>query len=181
MPAFKTVRFGDLSYRTDDVITLPDGLLGLPTLRRWLMLEMGDNLPLKWFQSLDRADFGFPVASPGYFRSGYAVEVPRNVRNLLGLDAEKELDVLIITTIHPGGERVTGNLLAPMVVDRGGRRGAQLVQEEGDYPIHQEIDYLKFGLAVDSGAVDNGSATESSAGREPDVEETPDTRESALV
>ena len=181
MPGFKTVRFGDVSYRTEDVITLPDGLLGLPTLRRWLMLEMGENLPLKWFQSLDRADFGFPVCRPEYFRQGYTVEVPRNVRDLLGAGAEKDFDVLIITTIHPGGERVTGNLLAPMVVDPGGRRGAQLVKEEGDYPIRQEIDYLKFGLAVKSGAVDNGPTTESSAGREPAVEETPDKQGSVLV
>lgn len=181
MPSFKTVRFGDLDYRDDDVITLPDGLLGMPTLQRWLMLEMGDDVPMKWFQSLDRADFGFPVCQPDFYQEGYALDVPSAVQERLGAQSAEDLVTLIITTVHPGGERVTGNLLAPMVIDTETRRGAQLVQESDGYGIRQEIDYLKFGLAVNSGAVDNEQATEGSAGREPVVEETSETLESVEV
>ncbi|MCP4572064.1 MAG: flagellar assembly protein FliW [bacterium] len=181
MPSFKTVRFGDLDYRDDDVITLPEGLLGMPTLQRWLMLEMGENVPMKWFQSLDRADFGFPVCQPGFFHDEYAVDVPTGLQERLGAEAPEDLITLIITTVHPGGERVTGNLLAPMVIAAESRRGAQVVQESDGYGIRQEIDYLKFGLAVHSDAVDNGEATESSADREPGVEESIETQESVVV
>ncbi len=62
MPNFRTVRFGELDYRNEDVIHLPEGLVGMPQLRNWLILEMGDDVPMKWFQSLDRGDFGFPVS-----------------------------------------------------------------------------------------------------------------------
>jgi flagellar assembly factor FliW len=181
MPSFKTVRFGDLDYRDGDVITLPEGLLGMPTLQRWLMLEMGENVPMQWFQSLDRADFGFPVCPPHFFRDDYAVDVPASLAEHLGGGSAEDLVTLIITTVHPGGERVTGNLLAPMVIDSVSRHGAQVVQESDEYGIRQEIDYLKFGLAVNSGAVDNGHATEGSTGREPAVEETPETQETVVV
>jgi flagellar assembly factor FliW len=181
MPSFKTVRFGELDYRDDDIVTLPDGLLGMPTLQRWLILEMGDDVPMKWFQSLDRADFGFPVCQPEFFHDGYAADVPHDVRQRLGGGAAEELVTLIITTVHPGGERVTGNLMAPMVIDTTTRRGAQLVQESDDFGIRQEIDYLKFGLAVNSDSADNAFSTDSSADPDPAVAESSETRESVGV
>ena len=46
MPKFRTVQFGELQYKEADVIHLPEGLVGMPTLKNWLILEMGDDLPL---------------------------------------------------------------------------------------------------------------------------------------
>ena len=80
MPKFTTVRFGDLDYRQDDVIHLPEGLVGMPDLRNWLMLEMGDELPMKWFQSLDRGDFGFPVTQAYLFHDEYEFPVGEPTR-----------------------------------------------------------------------------------------------------
>ena len=76
MPKFKTVRFGELDYEQGDVIRLPDGLVGMPQLRNWLILEMGDDIPMKWFQSLDRGDFGLPVSNAWLFHDDYGFEVP---------------------------------------------------------------------------------------------------------
>ena len=64
MPKFDTVRFGELVYRDQDIVTLPDGLVGMPEQRNWLILDMGEGETMKWFQSLDRGDFGFPVTQP---------------------------------------------------------------------------------------------------------------------
>ncbi len=158
MPTFRTVQFGELNYRSDDVIQLPDGLVGMPGLRNWLILDMGDDVPLKWFQSLDRGDFGFPVTQPWFYHDDYAVSVPAAVRSRLRTAGDADLTTLIITTVHPGGEKLTGNLLAPLVVDTETRRGAQLTVDDGRYEMRQEINYVKFGLAVQSDSSDNGGA-----------------------
>jgi len=155
MPTFRTVQFGELNYRSEDVIQLPDGLVGMPGLRNWLILDMGDDVPLKWFQSLDRGDFGFPVTLPRFYRDDYAPVVSADVRSRLRCSAEDDLTTLIITTIHPGGEKLTGNLMAPLVVDRATGRGAQLTLDDARYGMRQEIDYVKFGLAVPSDSSDN--------------------------
>ncbi len=158
MPTFRTVQFGELNYRSEDVIHLPDGLVGMPSLRRWLILDMGDDVPLKWFQSLDRGDFGFPVTQPWFFHDDYEVKVAPPVQARLRSARVEDLTTLIITTIHPGGELVTGNLLAPLVVDTETRRGAQLTLEDGRFQMRQEINYVKFGLAVQTESSDNGAA-----------------------
>lgn len=155
MPTFRTVRFGELEYRDGDVVHLPEGLVGMPELKSWLILEMGDSVPMKWFQSLDRGDFGFPVTQPDLFLDEYEIELPHSTRNRLGNKEVDDLVTLIITTVHPGGTQVTGNLLAPLVLDSESRRGAQVTQDDAKYGVRQEINYFKFGLAVSGDTSDN--------------------------
>lgn len=163
MPKFRTVRFGELDYRAEDVIHLPEGLVGMPALQRWLILEMGDSVPMKWFQSLDRGDFGFPVSQSYLFLDEYEFPLSRSTRERLGNSSPDDLATLIITTIHPGGDKVTGNLLAPLVIDSETRRGAQLTLDDSAYSIRQEINYFKFGLAVSSETTENDATADVSA------------------
>jgi len=148
MPSFETLRFGVLSYDEADVITLPEGLIGLPRLRRWLMLDMDPDVPMRWLQSLDRPDFGLPVMPPVFFAEQYEVGAEASVQRKLGGGGEPDLVTLVITTVHEGGERITGNLRAPLVLDAGSRTGAQLALDDDRLSTRQEIDYFKFGLAV---------------------------------
>lgn len=171
MPKFRTVRFGELDYRADDVITLPDGLVGMPHLREWLILEMGDEVPMKWFQSLDREDFGFPVSQAFLFHEDYEFPLSKPVLARLGNEDASDLATLIITTVHPGGEKVTGNLLAPLVIDAATRRGIQLTLDQEGYSSRQEINYFKFGLAVNS---ENAENPETAQDTVPEREETPE-------
>jgi len=158
MSKFETVRFGELQYDDADVIHLPEGLVGMPNLRNWLILEMGDDMPMKWFQSLDRGDFGFPITQPDLFADSYEIAVTPATRSRLGNREMEDLATLIITTVHPGGTQVTGNLLAPLVVDTETRRGIQLTQDDSKFGVRQEINYFKFGLAVQSDSEDNGDS-----------------------
>ena len=159
MPKFQTVRFGELVYREEDIIQLPQGLVGMPDLHNWLILEMGDDMPMKWFQSLDRGDFGFPVSQPAFFADSYDIPLPAATHELLQGREGEWLAVMVITTIHQGGVRITGNLLAPLVVNVESRLGIQLVLDDPDLSIQQEINYLKFGLAVDGQSAENDIVT----------------------
>ena len=165
MPKFTTVRFGELEYRSEDVIHLGDGLVGMPNLTSWIILDMGDDVPMKWFQSLDRGDFGFPVAQPYLFHDEYDLTISKGVQTTLGTQQAADLAVMVITTVHAGGTKVTGNLLAPLVIDTETRKGCQLTLDDARFSMRQEINYFKFGLAVKSEASDNKSEapTEESA------------------
>lgn len=159
MAKFNTVRFGELDYQPNDVIHLPDGLVGMPQLRNWLLLEMGDDIPMKWLQSLDRSDFGVPVAPAWLFHDEYEFDLPAAaVRHLQNTDAPN-LTVMVITTIHPGGVLVTGNLMAPLVIDTETRRGLQLTLDDQKWSLRQEIDYCKFELAVTGQTPENAGQT----------------------
>jgi flagellar assembly factor FliW len=155
MPTFTTVRFGELEYRDQDVILLPEGLVGMADLHRWLILEMGDDVPFKFLQSLDRGDFGFPVSEAWLYHDDYAFDVPAAACRAMENQRTEAVVAMIITTIHPGGVLVTGNLMAPIVIDTDTRRGVQLTLEDPRWSLRQEIDYRKFELAVTEGASEN--------------------------
>ncbi len=165
MPKFTTVRFGEFEYGEEDVIHLADGLVGMPNLQNWIILEMGDEVPMKWFQSLDRGDFGFPVTQPYMFHDDYEVKLGASIQTALGAKNAEDLATLIITTVHAGGAKVTGNMLAPLVVNPETKQGCQLTMDDARFSMRQEINYFKFGLAVKSDAADNEieSNTEKSA------------------
>ena len=173
MPSFETVRFGVLDYDPEDVIELPDGLIGLPQLRRWLLLDMDADMPMRWLQSVDRPDFGFPVMPPVFFAEEYAIESSTTVQRRLSGAAEPELVTLIIATVHPGGQLITGNLRAPLVLDVATRRGAQIALDDDRLSTRHEIDYCKFGLAVAGESAENaGQEAEAESAQAPEPAQT---------
>jgi flagellar assembly factor FliW len=157
MASFDTVRFGTLEYAPADVITLPDGLIGMHGLRRWLILDMDDEQPMKWFQSLDRRDFGVPVMAPHYFADAYEPAPSSAMRAMLKSRGGDDLVALVITTVHTGGARVTANLRAPLMIDTVTRLGVQMTLDDDRYAVQHEIDYFKFGLAVAVDASENAA------------------------
>jgi len=153
MHSFRTTRFGELNYADRDIITLPEGLVGLPHLRQWILLDMGAGLPLKWMQSVNDGNFGLPVTTPDFYDQDYAPRLPEETLRGMG-GSVGDMVTLIITTVHPGGERLTGNLAAPLLVQPATRRGAQLVLDDQRWPLRQEMDYVRFGLAAQAGAAE---------------------------
>jgi len=129
-------------------ILFPQGLVGLPGLRRWILVDMDPPLPMKWLQSLDREGFRLPVIDPGYYVEEYAFSVDGPSQQLLATDDVDDLLVMVISTITSGGNSVTGNLSAPLIVNYRNRRGVQMILTDGDYPLRQEIDQGRFGAAV---------------------------------
>jgi len=137
-------------YDSKDVIQLEDGLVGLPAFKRWVLMEMDPPMPLKWLQSLDNPEFRLPVTEPVYFKRDYAFDLDDKYVATLGNPQANDLTVLVVTTVHPGGERITGNLVAPIVLHVEDHKGVQCVLDDKTLSMHQEIDYVVFGLAVQS-------------------------------
>jgi len=132
-------------HRKADEIILSEGLVGLPNLKRWVLKDMDPPMPLKWLESLDRPGFRLPVTDPVYFDTEYSFELDDKAERLLANPQAEDLVVMIVTNILDGGERVTGNLAAPVVVNVNNRNGLQCILNEQNYCLHHEIDYVRFG------------------------------------
>jgi flagellar assembly factor FliW len=135
-------------HRRDDEIILSEGLVGLPNLKRWILKDMDPPMPLKWLESLDRPGFRLPVTDPVYYDEAYAFELDDRAETLLHGPTAEDLVVMIVTNIHDGGERITGNMAAPVVVNVNNRNGLQCILNEQNYCLHHEIDYVRFGNDV---------------------------------
>jgi flagellar assembly factor FliW len=111
------------------VLHFPDGLIGFPTARRFVLLDSPrPESPFRCLVCVDLPEVGFIVCDPVRLWPGYGAEVP-----LPAEGRSQDLAVLAIVTIPGDPREMTANLLAPLVVDSCSRVGQQVVLDTGRY------------------------------------------------
>ena len=132
MMVIPTTRFGPIEIEAGDVIHFPEGLLGLPSCRDWVLLADAENGALAWMQSVDRPEIALGVVSPRRFVPAYRMRVARRELEPLGLERVEAARVLIV--VSKTERSITLNLKAPLVVNLSRRLGRQVVTN-GDLPV----------------------------------------------
>ena len=110
-----STRFGPIQFEPDDVIRFPEGILGLPDCREWLLLADERNPTVAWLQSVDRPEVALCVVSPRRFVPNYQVRLPRRDVQPLELDNLDAAEVLVIVSRSAG--YITLNLKAPLILN----------------------------------------------------------------
>jgi flagellar assembly factor FliW len=109
------------------------GLVGLPDLRRFVLVERGPT-PWWWLQSLDVPAIALAVIDPHRVDPGYAPALPQEALDAIGAVTAAEVALLCVAIPHADGS-ATVNLLAPLVIAVAQRRAVQVVLEPGSYPL----------------------------------------------
>lgn len=123
-----TSRFGPVECQREDVLTFPQGLIGMETCHDWVLLADSENSALGWLQSTERRDLALAVVSPRRFVPDYQVRVSARELSEVGDASPNELQVLVILSRADDGLAV--NLKAPVVVCLESRRGHQVVAKD---------------------------------------------------
>jgi flagellar assembly factor FliW len=134
----ETTRFGTIEIDEGKSIEFPEGLVGFPDARRFVLLEHAPQSPFHWLQSMDEPDLAFVVVDPLLIDPQYADAVPVEAWNDLGPAGVEPL-LLALVTIDRHEGRVTVNLVGPLVIHPETRKGRQLVLDESSYSIQHDI------------------------------------------
>lgn len=130
-------RFGDFKVPVDRTLRFAQGLVGFPTLHRFVILDHRPGSPFKWMLCVDDPEMGFAVVDPAYLVGDYAPSLETVARHL-GAEVA-DLGLFVIVTIPADPTAMTVNLLAPVVVDLRTRNARQVVLEgsryEPSYPV----------------------------------------------
>lgn len=143
MPLVDTRRFGPLEYDESWVVTFPSGLPGFERQTRFLLLERPEWAPIVFLQSLleqseDGVGLCFLAAPAGTLDPSYSLSMTREDLQRLSLDEEPQPipgdRVLCLALLcAPENGPLTGNLLAPVVVNLRTRIAVQAVRADGRY------------------------------------------------
>ena len=124
----RTTRFGEVEVNEDLIIDFPEGILGFPEEKSFAILEHRSGSPFWWLQSLKTPELAFVMMNPLLVRKDYLKELPASERKLFEGDQGKQMVLFAFVTIPRGQvEKMTINLLGPIVIDVKKRRGRQLV------------------------------------------------------
>jgi len=131
-----STRFGTFEIPDDHVLTLQNGLLGFEDRTQWVMLDHDlEDSPFKWLQSREDPDLAFIIIEPSNVVSDYQVEISQDTMKSLELTSLDEAVVFVLVTVPADPTKVTANLLGPVVVNSGKRKGLQLVLNNENYSV----------------------------------------------
>lgn len=132
------VRLPSPPSRTDDDhetwtgrrIRFPRGLIGFPDARLYT-LESADLPGFYWLHSTEHAPLAFVLVDPFQVIEGFAVDLPPQEADFLGVSEPDEVAILAIATVpREAGEIWTANLQGPVAINFGSGVGLQFVRSD---------------------------------------------------
>lgn len=139
----ETSRFGALEIDPEDRIFFPEGMMGLPQMRHFMLFDHPGGL-FQWLQSCDDPDLAFVVMDPAFVVGEHNLRIndgelkTLGVSDLSGEDDGAEICVVAIVNVSDP-RNPTVNLLAPLCISTRTRKGLQVVQHHSGYSTRHEL------------------------------------------
>ncbi|MHB8621350.1 MAG: flagellar assembly protein FliW [Chloroflexota bacterium] len=128
-----------VSVDSRQIVTFEAGLIGLPQLKVFALIEDETSLPIRLLQCVSVPEFVFVVINPFTVYPEYDIEISDDDAASLGVKSPADVLVLAIVTIPEDVRFVTANLLSPLVINMRTKRGKQILLSDTDYPINYRI------------------------------------------
>lgn len=131
-----TIRFGVVDVSPQDLMMLPQGLIGCPAWTRFAVIELEEGSVFRWWQAVGAPDTALVVLDPLLIVPDYDLRGLEAEWSELGADDPAVRHVAVVVTVSgPSFESVTLNLAAPIVMNRETRQGRQVVLPDGRYDV----------------------------------------------
>jgi flagellar assembly factor FliW len=115
----------------ESIITFPQGLVGQPNWKRFVLVTEDDNDSVGVLQSVDDHGLSLMVISPKRLVPEYVVVLTPTEWTTLGLADDQQ--PVVLTTLSTHGEQISANLLGPLVINPRNRQAMQIVLADTAY------------------------------------------------
>jgi flagellar assembly factor FliW len=134
---FSTSHFGEVEISEDKVINLPEGIIGFPDQRRFALIDPSNGSSVfLWLQSIDEPDLAFILTDPIIFIPEYKIQVHEPSLSHLNLEYRSAPALFVIVTVPADSpEKVSANLLAPLIYFAADNEMFQVVLEKETWPL----------------------------------------------
>jgi flagellar assembly factor FliW len=128
-----TIRFGAIDIDENKIVIAPEGIIGFPDIKRYVILDMGEDIHFKLFQAVDEYTLGFVIIDPLLFKPDYKVKIRMEDLHSLNTDNINEIVTMVIVTIPDDPYRMTANLRGPLLINLKSRLAKQQILIEDTY------------------------------------------------
>jgi len=132
---FETTRFGLIEYDEEDILQFPDGLYGFEREKQFVLIPFDPNIdcPLEWMQSLTTPGLAFVVTDPYLYMPEYRWIMTPEEERRIEFSADDELKILVIVTLQEIFTNMTGNFVAPLILNSRTHKARQVVLTTQEY------------------------------------------------
>ena len=131
-----TIKEKEYFYDEKEIINFTEGLIGLPEMRRAVLIPLPECEPFYWLASVDDEKNRFVVVNPHEVFENYQAPAPGE---FVATDDAPESKTLAIVKVSSDWTKTTVNLRAPMFIDHKTKRGAQCVLTESNYELAETL------------------------------------------
>ena len=156
MPEIMTRDFGPIRYSEAEVFHFAGGMPGFGDCLSFLTVRPDPAGPLVVLQSLERPEVAFLTVPVEALAIDYQLRMVEADVRALGATSTAGLHALVIITLPAHGPG-TVNLLGPIVLHQGTRRGVQAIREDNRYRAAEPAEAL---LSHAAGAADSPRAAQ---------------------
>ena len=121
----QTSRFGKITIDENELLMMPQGLIGFETCRHWILVANPTNEDIAWLQSVGVPNVAIPVISPRRYAPEYRVQISQ--RDLAVLRLHNDDKLFVLTVVSKSGMTLTTNLKSPILLNATRKIAAQVV------------------------------------------------------
>ena len=163
----KTTRFGELEVDKKDILNLKEGLLGFDNLKKFFIVDPGDQTLILWLQSIEDEGTAFPIIEPKIFKPDYSVKLLPAELTSLNLESLADASIYTILTIPKDVTEMSANLKAPLVINNKTKAARQIVLQDSKlevkWPMYKELKTYIVNFSSDDSTRTTATAPEAAA------------------
>ncbi len=171
MKTIETTRFGTLKVDSKDIIKFKEGILGFDNLKKFFIVDPGDQTMILWMQSTEDKSVAFPIIEPQIFSPGHIVELLPSELASLSLESASNATSYAILTIPKNVTEMSANLKAPIVINNQTREARQIVLQNNKLEMRYEM-YSALKTYLSNYSSDDRNRTNDEVQRLPQVNPT---------
>lgn len=135
----ETELLGRITIPEEDVITLPEGLLGFPEQKHYIIATLLDYPHFSCLQCVDDPDISFIAVDPRMIIEDYQLVLSDADKQDLQLQDINTALILVMVVLHPDPQNITANLMGPIVINPDRKIGKQIVITNSQYSLKYKL------------------------------------------
>lgn len=130
----RTTNFGEIEISKDKVIFFQEGIPAFEDEKEFVIILNEDKAnPFHWLQSVKDSDLSFVILNPFEIFTDYDILLPETAIDKLKIEKETDVAIYTLLVIPEDMQKMTTNLLGPIVINTKEMLGKQVILDDERY------------------------------------------------
>jgi flagellar assembly factor FliW len=129
-----TKNFGEIEIDEEKIIHFPEGILGFEEEKKFVVINDEDEeSPFGWLQAIENPELTFVIINPFFVYPNYDITIPETAQKKLEIQDKKDLIIYSIVVVPKDIEKMTANLIGPIIINTKKMIGKQVILDDDRY------------------------------------------------
>lgn len=133
MTSVDSTRFGTFEVSKEIVLHFPQGMIGFPRQRDYVLVKQREDSVFMWLHSTTDPSLAFPVVLPWAFYWDYEVKLSDEDLASVGVENASQISILCVVNVGSDVRRGSINLFSPVVINNDTRFAKQVINTADGY------------------------------------------------